>query len=238
MYVQSYIKLKMLKKLIRKKIKRYVITPIVVKSYLKNNQIKKLHIAAGKNYLAGWLNTDIVSKDKRVVYLDATKAFPFKNNTFDYIFSEHLIEHLTYEQGRRMLCECHRVLKPNGKIRLATPDLKTFINLFTNDKTDIKEQYIKWSTDKFLPELAKLKIYSAAFVINIIFYKHGHQFIYDIRTLTDSLKQAGFKNIVRCAYGESNNEFLKGIDSHDQAVNNEEMVRFETLILEATKITS
>ncbi len=225
----------MLKKFVRKKIKRYLITPIAVNSYLKSNQLKKLHLAAGMNYLTGWLNTDIASKDRKVIYLDVTKPFPFEDNTFDYIFGEHLIEHLTYKQGGRMLYECWRVLKPGGKIRLATPDLETFVGLFNKDKNGMNQRFVKWNTGKFLSKLAKHKIYSATFVINSIFYNHGHKFIYDIKTLNSSLEKAGFKNIVPFSYGESNDEHLRAIESHGKAVDNEEMAKFETLILEAVK---
>ena len=81
---------------------------IRIRSYLKTNEIKKLHIGAGKNILKGWLNADIKASLK-TVYLDASKKFPFKNNTFDYIFSEHLIEHLDYKGGINMLSECYRI---------------------------------------------------------------------------------------------------------------------------------
>jgi predicted SAM-dependent methyltransferase len=55
------------------------------------------------------------------VFLDATTPFPFDCGTFDYIYCEHMIEHISWQKGQTMLRECHRVLKPRGVMRIATP---------------------------------------------------------------------------------------------------------------------
>jgi len=46
------------------------------------------------------------------------------------------------------------------------------------------------------------------------------------------MKEADFTSIRRCSLGESNNDNLIGTESHGKAVNNEEMVRFETMVFE------
>ena len=46
---------------------------------------------------------------------------PFKDNTFDEIYSSHLIEHLPHPL--KFLKECHRVLKPGGTLRLWCPNI-------------------------------------------------------------------------------------------------------------------
>ena len=61
--------------------------------------------------------------DNTYIYLDVCRRFPFAAETFHYIFSEHLIEHLTLEEGEAFLRECFRCLKVGGRIRIATPDL-------------------------------------------------------------------------------------------------------------------
>ena len=90
----------------------------MINKYLQSHSVRKLQLAAGGNLLEGWLNTDAFMLtsyfspiNKNLIYLDVTKPFPFEDNTFDYIYSEHLIEHLTYEQGLFMMQECFRVLK-------------------------------------------------------------------------------------------------------------------------------
>src|SRR6185369_8218421 len=63
----------------------------VVEAYLRKNEIRKLHIGASNNFLEGWLNTDIVPVQPGVIYLDATRRFPFGEATFDYVMAEHMI---------------------------------------------------------------------------------------------------------------------------------------------------
>ena len=106
-----------------------------IKRYLSKNITKKLHIGCGRKTRSGWLASDLFP-NKEVIFLDATQRFPFKEHTFDYIFSEHMIEHIDYFDGRKMLQECSRVLKPGGKIRIATPDLKKYLSLIKTFMTN------------------------------------------------------------------------------------------------------
>lgn len=201
-------------------------------AYLRSHRVRKLQIGAGPNILDGWLNTDECPTSSGVIYLDATKPFWFEDVTFDYIFSEHQIEHLIYNKGLFMLRECYRVLKPGGRIRIATPDLETLIGLYTSEKSDLQQRYVNWIADKFLP---KIGIYRDSFVINNAFRGYGHQFIYDHATLQGAMEEVGFIGITRYAPGESDDEVLRGIESHGKAAGNEDMNRFETMVLEAKR---
>jgi predicted SAM-dependent methyltransferase len=201
----------------------------LIKSYLDSNEIKKLQIGAGPITLPGWLSTDIAHTSDRVVYLDATEMFPFDDNTFDYVFSEHMIEHIPWHKGLFMLKECRRVLKPRGTIRLATPDLEVLIGLYIQNENALNERYIEWITDRFLNDV---NAYKASFVINNAFRNWGHQFLYDGDLLVMTMQKAGFTNIRRGSLGESNDENLRGIESHGGTVNNDDMARFETMVFE------
>lgn len=207
-----------------------IIRSQTIKSYLRTHPIRKLQIGAQCNVLKGWLNTDLNPKLNEVVFLDATKTFPFESATFDYIFCEHLIEHLTYHEGLFMLRECHRVLKPGGKIRIATPNLEILIGLYRSEKSDIQQQYIHWIMNKFLPEI---RVPHETFVINNAFRCWGHQFIYDRVILQHVLEEVAFYDIVFYAPDESSDENLRDLESHGKTIEDEDMNRFETMIIEA-----
>ena len=52
------------------------------------------------------------------------KKLPFPNSSFDAVYANHVIEHLTPHEGERFVAELHRVLKPGGICRIVAPDLE------------------------------------------------------------------------------------------------------------------
>jgi predicted SAM-dependent methyltransferase len=203
-----------------------------IRSYLAANGTPRLQIGSGDNVLAGWLNTDLHPKRPEVAFLDATERFPVGDATFEYVFSEHQIEHIDHEQGRHLLRECFRVLRPGGRLRVATPDLDRLLRLAASPRSAIQERYIRWITDEFIRDDSE---YRHTSVINNAFRAWGHQFLYDAETLRLDMEVAGFVDVTRFAPGESAVEVLCGVDSHGHAISDEELNRFETMVLEGTR---
>jgi SAM-dependent methyltransferase len=56
-------------------------------------------------------------------YLAATPA-----NSVDGIFSAHLVEHLAYPQVVELVAEAARILRPGGRLLLATPDCRSLFS--------------------------------------------------------------------------------------------------------------
>ncbi len=205
----------------------------IINRYIDSHTVRKLQIGAGATVLKGWLSTDIDVRNSHVIYVNVKKKFPFATNVFDYIYSEHMIEHISRTDGLTMLQECHRTLKPGGIIRIATPDLAVLLRLYQNKKDSSSKEYIQWITDQFLPEVEE---YKASIVINNAFRNWGHQFLYDGDLLEKALQDAGFSNIKRCAFGESEHTPLMGIESHSKNVAQDTMVIFETMVYEARRL--
>lgn len=213
--------------------KQYAFREVNVRSYFKKNPgSRKLQVGTGENFLDGWLNTDIEPNDKSVAYLNATKRFPFEDESFDAIFSEHMIEHISYLEGCFMLRECWRVMKPNGWLRIVTPDIKALLALYDQKRTPIQEKYIRWMTDRFLQGLGK---YEPVFVVNLAMRFSGHQFFYDPETMEEALREAGFVDIEKVTPGESNREVFRGVDSHGGFIDDPDINRYEAMAFEARR---
>lgn len=203
-----------------------------IKKYFDNHNVFKLQIAAGMNAIEGWLNTDITPR-KRIIYLDASKNYPFDSNKFHYIFNEHFIEHVPYKVGEKLIKECYRILMPGGKIRIATPDLGFLIKLYNHNKSESQKEYISWAADVMFPDDLK-GINVDTFVINNYFYNWGHKFIYDEKTLVGLLNNCGFINITRYNISESDDNNLQNLEHHGFIIG-EKQNRFESMAIEATK---
>jgi predicted SAM-dependent methyltransferase len=203
-----------------------------IQSYLRNHQVRKLQIGTQGHILPGWLNSDLQPVDPGIIFMDAREPFPFADRTFDYIFCEHCIEHIGYSEGLCALRECHRVLKPGGRVRIATPNLSVIVGLCSSPRNEMQERYIKWYVDTYTPEFDS---YAPCFVVNNSFRLWGHQFIYDAETLASALTTAGFTELRWFAPGESDDENLRGIEGHGKRAG-DDMNCFETMIAEAARI--
>lgn len=201
-----------------------------IEQYLGQQKTRKLHIGCGPNIIGGWLNSDLFSESEQVVRFDATKTYPFEDGTFDYVFSEHMIEHFSHAKGQRMLEECFRVLKDSGKIRISTPDLSFLISLYQSEKSELQKKYISWITETFIDSAPYCE---DTFVINHVVRDWGHTFIYDEKVLRFALEKAGFKEITKCDLNESEDEVLRNLENEKRMP--EGLLRLESITLEGTK---
>lgn len=202
--------------------------PYYISRYMKQHTVRKLQIGAHVCVLPGWLNTDLYPQSIRSVTLDATRRFPFPDQSFDYVFSEHQLEHISYEGALSMLRECHRILRSGGKIRIALPSLDRLVELFASDRNGLQERYIRHVTQMCYPGALQA---NACFAINSAFMNWGHRFLYDRATLTSSLENAGFSQVQFFAPGVSDDANLQGIETRTS-----ETDAYETMVAQAVRL--
>jgi predicted SAM-dependent methyltransferase len=204
-------------------------SPGVIEAYLRNNPVRKLQIGAGTANPAGWLNTDI-EPQKGQAYLDASKPFPLPDRAFRYVYSEQVIEHLTYEEGLLMLRESYRILEPGGKARIATPNLDSYIEMFhpgTPEAQRFLQRKADWQLWPKTPD-------PACYILNRQLHDWGHQFVYTPKLLTASLESVGFRNIKRYQTGESEDPGLMHVESREHWALRD-VDAYETMTFEATR---
>jgi SAM-dependent methyltransferase len=107
----------------------------------------KLNLGCGSQFPDGWVNVDYslgarftkipffrafnrqvklfdLDWNEKIYLHNLTKKFPWPDLSANIVYSSHTLEHLSKEDGRKFLAECHRVLCKNGIIRIVVPDLQ------------------------------------------------------------------------------------------------------------------
>jgi predicted SAM-dependent methyltransferase len=200
------------------------------RSYLRETVSPKLHVGCGDNLIPSWLNTDLYPLSSRVFCMDATKRFPFPDDTFTCVFSEHMIEHITYLSARRMLAEIYRVLKPGRLVRISTPSWDFLLGLLEDPSEPLNARYIAWATREYTPWAPRA---SAVFVVNNYVRDWGHTFIFDEETLRELLQSVGFKAVRACKLNESEEPELRNLENVSRMPPG--FLALESMTLEALK---
>jgi len=199
---------------------------------MASHEVRCVQFGAGGNPLREWLNTDLEPQSSEVSFLDITEPLPFADGSIDFVFSEHLIANLRHADGASHLRECFRVLKPSGRVRVATPDLQFLIDIYTHtDHSDTQSRYVQRTIAEAFPQDG---FYDGAFVLNHFVRNWGHQFIYDERTLSTALQRAGFEQVRRWPVGESDDPRLQNLEHHGDAIS-PEFNYLQTIVLEGIK---
>jgi len=203
-----------------------------IDAYLRGHAVRRLQLGAGKRHIGGWLSTDLRPKGPDSVYLDVTERFPFNDGSLDFIFGEHVIEHVSWDNGQKMLHECFRALRPGGVLRLATPDFARLMQLYRGAAGPDGDHYLRWHHRRFTPE----EPIHPLVVINHNMRAWGHTFLYDEEMLTSAIGDAGFTGIGRHDFGQSPHSELCAVEQHGGTIpNRQRAVRWETMCLEGTK---
>lgn len=137
---------------------------------------------------------------------DLAYGIPFADNTVDFVYSSHFLEHLFSKDALLLLKESYRVLKPGGTVRTCVPDLQYAVSLYTSGK---KEKMLR---DYF-------------FVEDLESSMARHKYMYDFELLEAALKDAGFGRITRLEFRKGSTPDLEVLDNRPD----------ETLFVEARK---
>lgn len=198
--------------------------------YRRKHRIRRLHLGCSGLLRHGWFNTDKYPRKLAVAYCNAAGRYPFEDNAFDYVFTEHMIEHIPYRSGQILARECLRVLKPGGKLRISTPDLDRILAL-RHPSTDLENEYIRFALEENPEAIGG----ETGFFINQFMRAWGHTFIYDRETLPGLLRAAGFIDVTERRPGESDDRELTGLERHGETFPRSEFNLIESMVFEGTK---
>jgi len=155
---------------------------------VENSPVPRVHLGCAYTILPGWVNVDLFGRVPADVSLDVTRPLPFRNASIDAIFTEHMVEHLTYEEAFRLARECARVLRPGGVLRVVVPDFARYARSYFGDDDTIDRMQAGRLT----------RLVGLASTV----YGSSHRSIWDGETLTAVLERAGL-SATESSFGDS-----------------------------------
>jgi len=199
---------------------------------MRQKNIIKLNLGSGPSGIENWLNFDwgilpllsklsmlrkiIISlkllnkeydiKWPKIKLVDIRKRFPFNNSTVDYIYCSHVLEHFYPWETVKILGECKRVLKNNGRMRIVVPDIKKMTKKYLETRSHLSKNSesrpglelcrLWWGYNKDQKPINLIQKIKRLFI-------RDHQWNYDFAELSNILKEVGFSKI-------KESDFLRG----------------------------
>jgi len=97
-----------------------------------------LNLGCGPHVFEGWVNADDYAFKRGLREtafrpnwrLDITRPWRCPADHWDGVFTEHVLEHVSYSQAVVVLKECLRTLKPGAWLRISVPDLRAYVDFY------------------------------------------------------------------------------------------------------------
>jgi predicted SAM-dependent methyltransferase len=156
--------------------------------------IRRLNWGSGTEPSDGWVNCDIKEGPGIDVSCDIRDGLPLPPASFDYVVSIHALPELPYPDVEPALVELHRVLKPEGVLRLALPDLEKAMHA-----------YRQGNADYFLIPDDDVRSLGGKLIVQMTWYGYSKS-MYTFDFTEELLYRAGFRRVVRCKYRETVSE--------------------------------
>jgi SAM-dependent methyltransferase len=154
----------------------------------------KLGILSDFHYSVNWARSIRIHNLK--------KRLPYADSSIDYLYTSHLLEHLTRRDAQRLIREAFRGLKPGGIIRIVVPDLtigaRQYLASLEVNPNDAKAapDFLNWL------QLSRPGV------------RDPHLWMYDSPSLAAILGEAGFINTTVCEYRQGRVPDCAILDNH------------------------
>jgi SAM-dependent methyltransferase len=160
----------------------------IPKKFDKNHA--RLHLGCGLRKYNSFLNVDLYNSDFN---LDLSRGkLPFPDNQFEFVLSQHFIEHLWLESELMPLMkEVHRVLQPGGILILSTPDMHKIASSYVNGGISSLIEARRKRFNKF-----SLLGFPESHYLNILWHQGGeHKNLFDYNLLKFICEKSGFIDV-------------------------------------------
>ena len=200
----------------------------------------KVNLGCGPSGIDGWINYDwgilpLISKIpflQRIIFsfrllpsfysakwpklelVNIQKKLPLKDESVNYIYCSHVLEHFEPWEALGVLKECKRIMKTGGVLRIVTPDIRKLIDIYLNSGNNARAARLLcnmwWGFDKDRQPTSFLEKLSRRFT-------RENLWNYDEEEMTALIKSAGFNHVSLVSVGKGEVPDIDRLDSPKMA---------------------
>ena len=201
---------------------------------MDNTKIKKKAVQYGCGFSspAGWINFDssptlrferipLIGKwysrngqrfPDGVHFGNVVSGLPLPDNSVDLLYCSHVLEHLALEEFRDALRESFRILRPGGVFRLVLPCLENAIKTYSESKdASASIQFCKSTLFGVENRRRDLKGFFVDWLGG-----SKHLWMWDYKGMEAELKLAGFVEVRRAHFGDSDHSEFTVVEDKDR----------------------
>jgi hypothetical protein len=157
--------------------------------------VQRLNWGCGDHLGAGWINSDVKGGGGVDLVADIRRGLPLSDACIDYAVSIHALPELSIPRIEDALAELLRVLKPEGVLRLALPDLRLSIASFAEGEGDF-----------FKIDPGAAKTLDGRFIRHVLWYGYTRT-LFTPEFARELLEGAGFVAVTPCKFGATGSSF-------------------------------
>jgi SAM-dependent methyltransferase len=150
--------------------------------------MRRLEIGPGKRALSGFETLDIDKTKNPNYWADAGGPLPIADETFDFVYASHVLEHIPWYQTEGALAEWVRILKSGGKLEVWVPDAAKIAKALLAD-AEVPEKWCKYNAERDVCKWAAGRTYAYGPEPN------WHKALFNRRYLRKVLRNAGLVNL-------------------------------------------
>lgn len=149
---------------------------------------------------------------KNVEYGDIVKGLPVADNSCKVVYCSHVIEHLSLNEARQAIRNTYRILKSGGTFRFVLPDLEFYVHQYNEDGSPDAAMNFMQGTLLGIEQRPK--------TLKGVLYQwlrtSAHFWMWDYKALERELQEAGFVDIRRAQFGDSEDDHFQEVEAENR----------------------
>jgi hypothetical protein len=147
-----------------------------------------------------------------VRYGDIVRGLPVPAGSCRGIYCSHVLEHLALEDFHLALTHTFQYLKPGGVFRLVLPDLEQLARAYLADSSDLAAGRFMEATCLGTRQRPRgLRGFVTQWLGNSL-----HLWMWDEKALTEQLREHGFRDIRRAAFGDAADRRFDDVEAEER----------------------